>query len=259
MKPSISIVTICFNNLPELIETCKSVDKQTIKPDEHLVIDGSINEEIVSWLLQTPQPAYRRWMHERDKGISDAFNKGIINSKSEIIHLLNSGDKYVNEKSIEKVLDSFERDSNIMWTHAKYIQHRGEIDVISGLPFEKDTLWKGMRTVAHPTMFIKKDIYNKYGLYNTSYRVGMDYDMLIRIRNEKFEFIPSPLIYFAPGGASQSQFRTGLKEVREIYQKNIGYSFKQTLWQFRQQLLHMFMQTGLGKRWFRQKNKKNKA
>src|SRR5688572_12942089 len=99
MSPTLSVITICFNNLQEVIETCLSVDEQTVLPYEHLIIDGSTNEEIVTWLIKSPQPSYRRWIHERDKGISDAFNKGIRNATGEVLHILNSGDKYSSEKS----------------------------------------------------------------------------------------------------------------------------------------------------------------
>ncbi|MEI9947349.1 MAG: glycosyltransferase [Chitinophagaceae bacterium] len=255
MKPTLSIVTICFNNLQELEDTCRSIDGQTVLPDEHLIIDGSTNEEIVNWLLQNQQPVYRCWIHERDKGISDAFNKGIANAKNELIHLLHAGDRYASKNSIETVINVFDNDPKLMWIHSQYIQHRGNIDVVSGMPLEKDKLWKGMRTVAHPTMVIKKEVYSNYGNYNTNYKIAMDYDMLVRMRNEKFIFISSPLVYFAPGGISHVHFKKGLKEVKQIYQKNIGYSFKQNLWQIRQRVLQKFMETGLGKRWFRGKNK----
>ena len=259
MKPSLSVITICFNNLPELIETCNSINEQTVLPDEHLIIDGSSDEGILNWLLQNPQPLYRRWIHERDKGISDAFNKGIRHAKGDALHLLNSGDRYADRKAIETVLHYFTEDPSLMWVHGQYIQHRGDMDVISGLPFEKNKLWKGMRMVAHPSMFIKKEVYDKIGLYNTDLKIAMDYDMLVRIRDEKFSFIPVPLAYFSPGGTSHQQFGKGLKDVKWSYQTHIGYSFKQTLWQWRQRLLHVFMRTSLGKKWFQQKNKKKQA
>jgi glycosyltransferase involved in cell wall biosynthesis len=258
MKPTISIITICFNNLDELIETCRSVDSQSMLPDEHIIVDGSTNEEIVHWLLHHPQPSYRRWIHESDKGISDAFNKGIISAKGTITHLLNSGDKYAETRAIEYALNCFEEDGVLMWVHSRYIQRRGGIDIISGVPFEKNKLWKGMRTVAHPAMFIKKALYEKIGLYNTQLRIAMDYDMLVRIRNEKFRFVPIPLVYFSPGGASHVQFAKGLDEVKKIHRQHIGYSFKQSLWQFRQKLLRLFMQTWIGAKWFQWKNRKNK-
>ena len=84
MKDTLSVITICFNNLPELIRTCQSVDRQSQHPDEHLVIDGSSNTEILNWLQSNPQPAYRKWIHEKDHGIADAFNKGLRNAVSSI-------------------------------------------------------------------------------------------------------------------------------------------------------------------------------
>lgn len=255
MTTTLSVITISFNNLNELIATCESVDNQTIKPTEHLIIDGSHNDEIVNWLIQNPQPLYRRWIHERDEGISDAFNKGITNARYELTHLLNSGDKYATNIAIETMLAAFNEDPDLMWTHSLYIQHRGDIDVVTGAAFDKNKLWKGMRTVAHQSMFVKKDVYERHGLFNKEYKVAMDYDLLVRIRNEKYVFISSPLIYFSPGGVSSQQYKKGLKEVKRIYQSHMGYSIKQTLWQLRQQLLHRFMETGLGKMWFRWKNK----
>jgi glycosyltransferase involved in cell wall biosynthesis len=230
---------------------------QSVPPNEHLIIDGSTNDEIVQWLTKNTQPSYRKWIHEKDKGISDAFNKGITNAKGEIIHLLNSGDKYADNEAISVVRNVFTNDHSIMWTQSLYIQHRGDMDVVSGVPFNKEQLWKGMRTVAHPTMFIKKEVYDRQGLYSTDHKIAMDYDLLVRIRNERSHFIPRALVYFAPGGVSNTSFKKGLKEVRKSHTKHVGKSYRQMFWQIRQRLLHQFMQTGLGKRWFRSKNKTN--
>jgi GT2 family glycosyltransferase len=256
---TISVITICFNNLNELIETCRSVDGQTVLPNEHLIIDGSLNSDIKNHLEQNAQPPYRRWICERDNGIADAFNKGILYAKGDIIHLLNSGDTYYDKDALKIVTDYFIADDLLMWSHAQYVQHRGDIDIISGLSFDKKLLWKGMRQVAHPTMFIKKEVYDRHGLYNTGLKVAMDYDLLVRIRNEKFIFIPKPLSCFAAGGASSTQFTAGLREVKKSYTRYIGYSLKQTLWQLRQRALHYFMQTSAGKKWFQWKNRGEKV
>jgi glycosyltransferase involved in cell wall biosynthesis len=256
MKTSLSVVTICFNNLADLVSTCASVDSQTVLPDEHLIIDGSTSEEILRWLQTEKQPPYRRWIHERDKGIADAFNKGVLNAKGTIIHLLNSGDRYFINEAIGETMKHFDSDLSLMWTHGLYVQNRGGIDVISGLPFDKAKLWKGMRTVAHPTMFIKKEVYDRHGLYNQEFKIAMDYDMLARMRDEKFRFIEKPLVYFAPGGASNTQFQKGLAEVKRSYETHVGRNSKLDLWQLRQKLLNSFMQTSLGRQWFKLKNRK---
>jgi hypothetical protein len=112
-----------------------------------------------------------------------------------------------------------------------------------------------MRQVAHPSMFIKKEVYDRLGLYDTDLKIAMDYELLVRIRNEKFIFLETILICFAPGGISDKQFIFGLLEVKKSYQKHIGKNIKQNFWQFRQKLLHHFMQTRLGKSWFKMKNK----
>ena len=70
-------------------------------------------------------------IHERDKGISDAFNKGIQAAKYAIIHLLNAGDRYAAKGSIETMLRAFDKDPALMWAHSQYVQHRGNIDVVS--------------------------------------------------------------------------------------------------------------------------------
>ena len=84
MATTISVITICFNNPDELISTCKSVDEQICPPDEHLIIDGSTNKKIINWLTKLPQPSYRKWIHEEDNGIADAFNKGIKNTSASL-------------------------------------------------------------------------------------------------------------------------------------------------------------------------------
>jgi glycosyltransferase involved in cell wall biosynthesis len=255
MAATISVITICFNNPDELISTCKSVDEQVFPPDEHLIIDGSTNKRIINWLTKLPQPPYRKWIHEEDNGIADAFNKGINNAKGNLIHLLNSGDIYNETTVLQTVYNYFEADPDLKWLHGRYIQHRGNINIISGVPFDKNQLWKGMRQVAHPSMFIKKEVYDRLGLYDTDLKIAMDYDLLVRIRNEKFIFLENTLVCFAPGGISDKQFTEGLLEVKKSYQKHIGKNIKQNFWQFRQKLLHHFMQTRLGKSWFKMKNK----
>lgn len=251
----ISIVTICFENLEELQKTIDSVDMQSHLPLEHWIIDGSKNNSIKDWALSVTHPSYRFFVHEPDKGISDAFNKGILKCSGDVIHILNSGDQYHNATILEKVNQVFEAKPQIDWVHGEYLQYRGHVHVISGTKFDPNQLWKGMRMVAHPTMFIKKKVYNHVGMFKLDKKVAMDYDFLVRIRNYPFEYIEQPLVNFAPGGTSSIQFERGLQEVKESYKEYIGSSFKLVLWQFRQRVLKNFMSTSLGTSWFQWKNK----
>jgi len=247
MKDSISVVTICFNNLADLIKTCQSVNEQSTHPDEHLIIDGSTNEEILNWLQANPQPAYRRWIHERDKGISDAFNKGVKNSKFGIIQFLNSGDIYFDKDVLKKVYDVFTANPDIQWCHGKMQTERGCSTVIVGKPFDKKKAYRGMRSTFHPTMFVRKELFKKYGGFDVSLNITMDYDFLLRIANEKFLFIPEPLTIFDTQGVSSTKYIESLQQMKECYEKYHGKSFLLTLWQLRLKLLYFLLQSPLGK------------
>ena len=255
MQQRISVITVCFNNLEEVKTTCQSVDKQTVKPYEHLIVDGSTNNEIEDYLNSHPQPAYRKWKHEPDKGISDAFNKGAKRASGAITHLLNSGDYYYDETVLKRVEEAFEADPELMWVSGRYFQHQMGGWVESGVAFEPGKLYRGMRQVAHPTMFVKKELYDRHGYFDLSVEVAMDYDFMVRIRNEKYRFINYPLTVFTPGGNSDVRYFEGLQDVKESYRKHVGFSLKQEAWILLVKGRTHLMKTPVGKAIFRLRHK----
>jgi len=254
----VSIVTICFNNVEELKLTCTSVDMQVLKPYEHIVIDGSTKPAIKLFLENNPQPAYRKWICESDKGIADAFNKGIRNVTGDIILLLNSGDKIYDETVLERVTAIFKKDPSIMWCHGKQSLLRGGIWVLIGKPFEKAKLYRGMRGTFHQTMYVRKELYEKYGLYDNEIKMAMDYDFLCRIAGERFTFIDYPLATFDPTGISTNRYLDAMNEAYAQYRKYYGWSLKQKLWSLRLTTLHFMLKNPFGKLLYRLKVKLGK-
>lgn len=252
---SLSVITICFNNLADLQKTCVSVDQQTRLPEEHWVINGSTTQEIADWLEQTPQPPYRKWINERDKGISDAFNKGIGKANSEITHLLNSGDSYASADVIAEVMKEFEKNPAVQWLSGNIHMTRAGKPVLVGKAFEKDKLYRGMRSVSHPTWFVKKAVYDRAGLYNGAYKIAMDYDMMCRIADEPYLYLNKPIAVFDDTGVSNTQYLPSLRENREVYESHFGFSAKLVAWQIRLKILHHLLQTGFGKWLFGLKQK----
>ncbi|MFT3675475.1 MAG: glycosyltransferase [Chitinophagaceae bacterium] len=250
---NISIITICFNNLDEVLATCRSVDEQSMPPFEHILVNGFTHPDIEKHLQTHPQPPYRRWHSGPDKGISDAFNIGIRMTKGDVIVLLNSGDCFYDQQSLETATAAFNEDPSLQWIHAKFELHRGHKNIIIGKPFEKSKAYRGMRSISHQTMFVQKSLYDRYGLYDTDMRIAMDYDFLLRIINEKFRFIEKPLVRFAPGGVSSLQYERGLEEMRSSYHRHIGKSWKLNIWQARLRFLRWLLQTRIGKWLFRLK------
>lgn len=230
---ALSIVTICFNNLNDVLSTCKSLDEQTKPPFEHIIINGSTNNKIKDYFSSIQNPTYRKVLNETDNGIADAFNKGIKMASGNVILLLNSGDCLFDQNVIKIVLKQFENDKDLMWLHGKYHINRSGVWVTLGKPFEREKLYRGMRSISHQTMFIRKELYTKHGLYDNQFRVSMDFDFLARIRNEKFLFLPEILATFIPGGVSTTQYDLSLKENAAIVKKYLGNSWKNKLWNLR--------------------------
>ena len=252
---AISVITICYNNLAELEHTIRSVDLQTVPPYEHIIIDGSSNTEIKDHLESSTQPNYRTWVCEKDNGIADAFNKGIKRSTGNIVVMLNSGDTFFDGSTLEHVTNAFITHPSITWLHGKYQLIRANIHVIIGKPFEQTKLYRGMRSVSHQSMFLKRELHEKYGYYDTAENIGMDYDLLCRIATEPFVFLPVPLITFAPDGASSLHYLQSLRDAKRIYNKYYGNSAMLILWQWRLEILYHVLRSPVGNVLYKLKTK----
>ncbi len=253
--PTLSIITICFNNLDDLIKTCASVDMQELKPYEHLIIDGSTKPDIKEYLESHPQPSYRRWICERDKGIADAFNKGISNATGDITYLLNSGDEIYDNTVLKKVMTVFGQDSSLMWLNGKLNLFRADTWALAGKRFEKDKLYRGMHGVFHPTMYVKKEVYSRCGYFDITVKYAMDYDFICRIADEKNTFINYPLATFDPTGVSSTNYVASTREMFQCYRKYYGNSLKQQLWYLRLLFLNSLLNSSIGKMLYRIKVK----
>lgn len=253
---TLSIITICFNNLADLQRSCKSVDEQLRVPDEHWIINGSTGGEIADWLAQTPQPAYRKWVNERDQGIYDAFNKGIAHASGDVIHILNSGDLYASNDVTRAAMEVFEKDTSIQWLSGKIQIIRGGMAVVIGKPFDASKLYRGMRSVSHPTWFVRKEVYERAGQFK-QYKIAGDYDMMCRIAQEPYYFLDKVMAVFDDTGVSSSGegYLRSLEESKKVYESHFGPSLKLDLWQLRLRALHYLLRTRLGKFLFKLKKK----
>jgi glycosyltransferase involved in cell wall biosynthesis len=243
----LSVITICFNNLAEVQATCASVDSQTKVPFEHYIIDGSSNTQIADWLENTPQPIYRKWLCERDKGISDAFNKGIQKAEGNVIHLLNAADIYYSNEVIEKVLTCFDQQKQAQWISGNIYMNRGGYWVKVGVPFDKEQLFKGMRSVAHPTWFLRKAVYQRAGLFNLDFKIAMDYDLLCRLIQEPYFYLNETIVKFDDKGVSTTQYLKSLADNIKVYESHFGFSITCRFWQWRLKMIYYLLQTSFGK------------
>lgn len=254
MLNKISIVTICFNNLSELIKTIQSVNIQSLKPFQHIIIDGSSNSEIKNWLDNNPQPNYREWHCQRDKGIYDAFNIGLKHVTGNIVEFLNSGDIFSNPNVISIVEEFFINNPAISWCSAKFKVYKYNEYLEMGEAFDKKLLFRGMRKINHQTCFVLKTLFDKHGGFE-NYKVGMDYDFIARIANENYKFINEVLVEYDNTGNSNILYLKGLRDTIIIYEKYYGFSLKCRLWQFRNKILYFLFKYDFFKKLFIRKFK----
>ena len=215
-NPKISIITVSYNSQSTIKHTIDSVSSQTYKNKEYILIDGASKDWTLD-ILDFKKDEIDNFVSEPDCGIYDAMNKGIKAATGDIIGILNSDDFYYNQDVLSKVAKVFE-ETNCDCLYGDLIfVNKGDISKIvrywkSG-KFEKNIMKKGWM-LPHPTFFVKKKIYQKYGLYNTSLKRAADYEMILRLLHKEkinIEYIPEILIKMRVGGESNASIWNRLK------------------------------------------------
>ncbi|MFO7447456.1 MAG: glycosyltransferase family 2 protein [Ignavibacteriaceae bacterium] len=216
----LSIITPTYNSESTIGRNILSVLSQTVKDFEHILVDNKSRDNT----LRTAEELYKKHnirdklkvISEKDNGISDAFNKGIKAAAGDIVAILNSDDIYYNNQVFERVLSAFQN-PEILFVH-------GDIyfdDPVYGSNIRKPLLCPVTSAMPynHPTMFFRKNVYEQFGLFDTSFKYAMDHELIIRyeklIRNfgEKGRYLngESVGIMYAGGASWQNE----LKAVKE--------------------------------------------
>jgi glycosyltransferase involved in cell wall biosynthesis len=229
-QPLVSIITIVFNGEKHLQQTIESVLGQTYPNVEYIIIDGGSTDNTVS-IINKYSSHLVYWISEKDKGISDAFNKGISKATGDIIGLINADDWYEND-TVEKVVTAM-KDHDVAYGNVVYWKNNKKEMVTYG---RHDYLINEM-TVNHPTVFVKRDCYKRFGYFDKAYKFAMDYDFLLRLKinNCSFTYLPSVFSNMRWDGVSDKQWYKASKEALQIKNKylpkrkllNAAYFIKQ--------------------------------
>jgi glycosyltransferase involved in cell wall biosynthesis len=212
--PLVSIITIVYNGEKHLEQAIRSVVEQTYSNIEYIIVDGGSTDNSIS-IIKKYESRISNWISEKDNGISDAFNKGLRKATGEIIGIINADDWY-------------EKDAV-----ARVVENIGEYDIAYGdlqlyKEDKKDFILLGnaeqltdVMTVNHPTVFVKKAVYDGYGLFDESLRCAMDYDLMLRfkVNNCRFKYIPKVLANMRWAGTSDNNWLQGCKETLSIKNK----------------------------------------
>lgn len=210
MKPALSIITVAYNSEKTIERTITSVLNQSFKNFEYIIVDGNSKDQ-TNAIINTYKSEFDgriRHISEPDKGIYDAMNKGIGLAKGKLIGLLNSDDYYF-EDTLKLVYEVFTKtDAKTVITGELIFKskHGEQLLKTSRERFLKKT--KHFKNgVRHPATFVPKVIYDDLGLFNLSYKIAADAELMYRIykANYQFTFINKPFLVMYDGGASNSK------------------------------------------------------
>jgi glycosyltransferase involved in cell wall biosynthesis len=209
--PLVSIITIVYNGERYIADCIRSIQRQTYPNIEYIIVDGGSTDDTLSIIGQFPD-AVTRLISEKDDGISDAFNKGLKLATGEIIGIINTDDWYEDD-AIEKAVDVI-RNADVVYGDLRFWKKEGVDFVAKG-----DHLHlKNEMTINHPTVFVRKSCYERFGTFDKQYKCAMDYDLLLRllINGCRFSYVPAILANMRWGGFSDSRWMVGVRETLTI-------------------------------------------
>ena len=209
-QPMVSVVTIVRNGAGTLSRTMDSVLSQNVRDIEYIVVDGDSTDGTLE-LLRANQNRLALWISEPDRGISDAFNKGIALSRGQIIGLINSDDWYEPGSILCVVEQMLKTGADIASGRLQYWNGDRRTYLVSS---DYTQLRRGM-TVGHPTVFVRRKLYQKIGLFRLDFRLTMDYEWLLRsaVAGAHCIMLDRCLANMQEGGVGDRRWRDSQREV----------------------------------------------
>jgi glycosyltransferase involved in cell wall biosynthesis len=204
--PKISITTVCFNSAKTLVQTIESVLRQTYANIEYVIVDGASTDGTMD-IIKKYEPAFdgrMKWISEPDRGIYDAMNKAVKMSNGELIGNLNSDD-WIEPDSAEKAVEEYLKNPgyDVYYGLTRIVTPDGrEMEIRRIHPdFMEPT-----GIFLHPSTYVSRKTHDKFGLFDTSYRLAADYEFFLRIKKHgaKFKEINHILTNYRQGGASSN-------------------------------------------------------
>ena len=226
-----SILTVTYNSLSTLKDAYNSLLIQDFTQWEWVVQDGGSSDGTIEWLKSLTDPRIN-WVSGPDNGIYDALNRALSRTSGEWIGLLHSDDVYPNNSVLKHVYDgSLGKDA--VYGDLQYVQAHDLTKVLrywkSGF-FEKKMIRRGWMP-PHPTLFLRKSLYERVGFFDTQFKIAADYDFILRvfqIPDVKVNYLPTVLMLMRQGGASSkisNLFAKSIEDLQILKKNNISFYY----------------------------------
>lgn len=217
-EPLVSVITVTLNAVRTIDRTIDSVRAQTHRALEYIVIDGGSTDGTVDRLTRRAAEI-DYWLSEPDRGISDAFNKGIVLARGEYVAIINSDD-WMEPDHLELAVEALEN-TGADFVYGDLMLHAADgkaSHLLLGEPNYGRRLRHTMPTINHPSLVCRRSMYKSYGLFDVALSTAMDYEWLLRSHQAgaKGAYIPRLLVHMTMEGRSNSGVIAGLAEVRHV-------------------------------------------
>lgn len=212
----ISIITVVWNNKETIQNAIDSILNQTYKNIEYIIIDGASTDGTIE-IVKSYGDKITKFVSEPDKGLYDAMNKGVRLSTGDVVGILNSDDIYNNKKVIENIMDKFiNLNIDSLYGDLEYVEAENTDKVVrywKSSKFIEGSFSKGWHP-PHPSFFVKKEIYDKYGVFDDSNKISADFELMLRFL-ERFKisttYLPQVIVKMREGGASNQSIKNIIK------------------------------------------------
>lgn len=218
----ISIITVVFNNVHTIRTAIASVLSQRYPNIEYVIIDGGSTDGTLE-VIRGYGAAIHQVVSERDKGIYDAMNKGISNCTGDVVGILNSDDVYENDAVIQMVMDAFIQDPELGMVYGDlvYVKNEDLKQIVRKWTSEDyyDHFFEDGHVPPHPSLFVKREIYQTVGLFNLNMRLAADYEFMLRLfklYRFKSRYINSLFVRMRLGGATNVSLKNIINGNLEI-------------------------------------------
>ncbi len=217
----ISIITVSFNAEASIVATLKSVAAQTHPDVEHIVIDGASTDATVE-RIAAHGAHLAHFVSEPDAGIYDAMNKGIRLAAGDVIGILNADDVYADDQVLSRLAAQMEA-SKLDAAYGDVVFFAPDHPAVtvrrySSRRFSPNRIAWGWMP-AHPTLFLRREVFDRFGLYRPEFRIAGDYEFIARIFKDgslRYRYFPEVMVRMSTGGASTAGWRSTLLLNREV-------------------------------------------
>jgi glycosyltransferase involved in cell wall biosynthesis len=219
-QPLVSIITVVFNNSDCIRNAIESVVCQDYPSIEYIVIDGSSTDGTIE-VIKEYQDKISVFISETDKGVYDALNKGVEHASGDVVAILHSDDQFCNTCIVSDMINKM-GESNAEFCFSDMVI----VDNVSGkilryymANYFKRWMFRIGWMPPHPTCFIKRSLFDEFGMYSTDYKIAGDFDLLVRFfygRKIRWVYLNQVSVKMAEGGLSNSGWKSKKLIMNEI-------------------------------------------